>query len=203
MKVDMKLLILNGAREPRTANASRYRGTYRAHPTHCDALPETDEINLLFSWFIQEGGELGVVSDRRKALRFAELWNTRMSAQDRFEVVEVTDGEMSPETGGFLKGFDISAGYNYSLLSWGLEVPASAQKLDWRVRDLYELLGRHYRPQLNSRGLFEKGELAGLCLRSLRALQGFCPNLFESGNLEEFQVTGLYGVGCSGTQSMA
>ena len=180
-----------------------YRGTYRAHPTYCDALPPTHEINTLFSWFVDEGGELGVVSDLQRALRFAQLWNTRLPEQKHFEVVEVTNGAATPKTLGSLMGFDISAGYNYSLLSWGLEVPKSAQELDWRVRDMYELLSRHYRPQLNSLGLFETEEIAALCLRSLRALQGFCPSLFESGNLEEFQVTGLYAVGGSETQSAA
>jgi len=190
----MKFLILDGVRDPRMLNAPNYRGTYRAHPTHCDTLPEADEINVLFSWFIEEGGELGVVSDIQKALRFAQLWNAYLSEPRHFEVVEVADGSTASEAHGTLMGFDISAGYNYSLLSWGLEVPMSAQELDWRVRDLYELLSRCYRSLLNSRGLFETPELAGLCLRSLRALQGFCPNLFESGNLDEFQVTGLYGV---------
>jgi hypothetical protein len=188
----MKLLILDGPREPRSA--LWYRGTYRAHPTHCDALSDTDEINILFSWFIEEGGELGVVSDCKKALRFAELWNARLTIEKHFEVVEVTNGEAAPEVGGSSVGFDISAGYNYSLLSWGLEVPAGMREIDWRVRDLYNLLSRHYRPQLNSRGLFDTAEIAGLCLSSLKALQGFHPNLFESGSLEEFRVTGLYQV---------
>jgi len=175
-------------------NAPNYRGTYRAHPTFCDALPTDYEINRLFFWFLEEGGELGVVSNLSKALRFAELWNARLSAPDLFEVVEVTDGQTSSETDTRLMGFDISAGYNYSLLSWGLQVPKGVQRLDWRIQNLYELMSRYYRPQLNANGLFETADEAASCLGTLKALQGYSPDLFESGDLGEFRVNGLYRV---------
>jgi hypothetical protein len=148
----------------------------------------------LFSWFLDEGGELGVVHNQAKAQRFAQLWNQHQPVTDRFEVVEVTDGELAPATRGTLIGFDISAGYNYSLLSWGLDIPSSASKLDWRVRDLSELLCSHYAPLLNSNGLFDTARIALSCLSSMKALQGFSPNLFESGGLSEFKVTGVYRV---------
>jgi len=71
-------------------------------------------------WFLEEGGELGVVRDLSNALRFAELWNTRLKPEDRFEVVEVVDGDANPKGNGYFLGFDLSSGYNNSLLSWGL-----------------------------------------------------------------------------------
>src|SRR5439155_26446134 len=117
----MKLLILNGPRDPQPIQNPLYRGTYRSHPTHCDALPDDHEINKLFFWFLEEGGELGVVHNLSKALRFAELLNSYFAGRQHFEVIEATEGDSTPESGGALLGFDLSAGYNNSLLWWGLK----------------------------------------------------------------------------------
>ena len=48
-------------------NAPNYRGTDRVLPYHCDELPDEHEANKAFFWFIEEGGELGVVHDLSKA----------------------------------------------------------------------------------------------------------------------------------------
>jgi hypothetical protein len=190
----MNLLILDGPRNQRAGYNPLYRGTYRAHATHCDALPEDHEINKLFFWFLDEGGELGVVRDLSKALRFAELWNARLTEKDRFEVVEVTDGNTHPETNGKFIGFDLSAGYNYSLLSWGLKQFLGVNQLPEPIRELCDLMSRHYAPQLNAQGLLQTFEVASLCLRSMIALQDLSPNLFEGGDLRDFQPVGLYTV---------
>jgi hypothetical protein len=55
----MNLLILSGYRAPRTAAYPQYRDIYRAHPNYLDSVPREDEINQLFFWFLEEGGELG------------------------------------------------------------------------------------------------------------------------------------------------
>ena len=191
----MKLLILDGYRDPRLrGHCPPYRGTYRAHPTHCDELPDHSEINQLFFWFLEEGGQLGMVRDLGKALRFAELWNARLKEEHPFEVIEVADGDAPPESGGHFIGFDLSSGYNNSLLSWGLKLSVATNQLAEPVRDLCDLLRRHYAPQLNGQGLFQNYEAASGCLRSMTKLQGLSPNLFAGGDLREFRPVGLYTV---------
>jgi hypothetical protein len=191
----MKLLILDGYRDPRLRDqCPPYRGTYRAHPTHCDELPDHSEINQLFFWFLEEGGEPGMVRDLTKALRFAELWNARLKQENRFEIMEVVDGDGPSESGGNFIGFDLSSGYNNSLLSWGLKLSVGTNQLAEPIRDLCDLLSRHYAPQLNGHGLFQDFEAASLCLRSMTALQGLSSNLFEGGDLKEFRPVGLYAV---------
>jgi hypothetical protein len=190
----MNLLILDGPRDPRPGSNPLYRGTYRAHPSHCDELPDDHETNKLFFWFLAEGGELGVVQDATKALRFAELWNARLKERDRFEVVEVADGDTHSQSNGMFIGFDLSAGYNNSLLSSGLKQFVGVNQLREPVRELWDLVSRHYAPRLNGQGLFQTLEVAALCLRAMTALQDLSPNLFEGENLREFRPVGLYSV---------
>jgi hypothetical protein len=194
----MNFLILDGPRGPQLPDnlAYRaYRGTSRAHPTYCNEAPEHHEINQLFFWFIEEGGELGVVRDIRKAQRFAELWNERLEAPDRFEVVEATDGDCAPTSHGTFLGFDLSSGYNNSLLAWGLRYSPGIATLPEPIQELCGLLSRHYAPRLNAAGLFDTLEDATLCLGSMTALQDLSPNLFEGGNLRDFQPVCLYSIG--------
>jgi hypothetical protein len=188
----VNLLILDGPRDHRPGNNPLYRGTYRAHPTHCDELPDDSEANRLFFWFLEEGGELGVVRDASKALRFAELWNERLPQKDRFEVVEVTDGSACPRSTGKFIGFDLSSGCNNSLLVSGLRQSLGVSQLPEPILEMWDLVARHYAPQLNGQGLFQTSEVASLCLRSMVALQDLCPNLFEGGNLRDFRCVGLY-----------
>jgi hypothetical protein len=188
----VKLLILNGPANPRVALS--YRGTHRANPTHCDELPEDHEVNKLFYWFLEEGGQLGVVGDLQKALRFADLWNLLVSELARFEVIEVTDGDMPPESKGVFMGYDLSARYNNSLLWWQLQPGEGIRSLPPAVRDGCDLLYRQYAPQLNGQGLFQTSDVASGCLKAMIALQDICPNLFEGGDIRVFQVVGLYRV---------
>ena len=190
----MKLLILNGPRDRRTTYNPLYRGTYRSHPSHCDELSDDHEINRLFFWFIEEGGQLGVVRDLPKAQRFAELWNARLKESERFEVVEATDADIGPSHGGKFMGFDLSAGYNNSLLAEGLRQSLCAKHLPEPIRELWDLIIRHYAPQLNAAGLFQTLEMATLCLRSMIALQDMSPNLFEGGDLRGFQPVLLHAI---------
>jgi len=194
MRELMKLLILDGPRDTRSVECSGYRGTDRAHPTYCDALPESHEINRLFFWFLQAGGELGVVGDLNKALRFAELWNAQISGQGTFEVVEVTDGDASPESGGTLLGFDLSAGYNNSLLPCGLKSGPKADAIPATVWDAWESIRRSYIPELNCNWLFQSADISSTCLQEMITIQDALPNFFEGGDLRSFQTTGLYRV---------
>jgi hypothetical protein len=146
----------------------------------------------LFFWFLEEGGELGMVRNLDKALRFAELWNARLKPEDRFEVVEVVDRLAPSESIGQFIGFDLCSGYNNSLLSSGLTLGVGITHLAEPVRNIVDLLSRHYAPQLNGQGLFQDVELASLCLRDMIALQSLSPALYEGGDLTEFRPVGLY-----------
>lgn len=188
----MKLLILNGPRDPGHRQNPLYRGTYRAHPTHCDTVSDNEEINRLFFWFLEEGGELGVLRTASKAMRFAALWNERLPKEHQFEVVEVANENEHSQNGGNFLGYDLSAGYNNSLLSSGLRMFSGASQLNEPIRELLDLINRHYAPQLNGQGLFQTFEIASMCLRSMIALQDLRPNLFEGGNLRDFGPVGLY-----------
>jgi len=190
----MDLLILNGVRDSRPGCNQIYRGTYRAHPSHCDVVPDDHEINKLFFWFLEEGGELGVVHDAAKALRFAELWNGYTNENDRFEVVDVVDKNAPYQSGGIFLGFDLSAGYNNSLLHTGLRQSSGVSRLSEPIRELLDLLSRHYAPQLNGQGLFQSFEIASICLRAMTALQELSPNLFEGGTLSKFSPVGIYSI---------
>jgi len=195
----MKLLILDGPRDPRAAKHPSYRGTYRAHPTYCDALPNDHEINQLFFWFLQEGGELGVVGDLAKALRYVELLSQNpLPGCGRFEVVEVTSTDDPIQSGGNLLGFDHSAGYNNSLLWWGLEPQPEMNTALEPIRELVGLAFRFYAPHLGPHGLFQTPQMASDCLRTMDALQQLSPNLYEGVPLKSnYRVVGIYLVGSS------
>lgn len=187
----MNLLVLNGPRSPNPGLNPLYRGTDRAHPTYCDSQPEDHEINRLFFWFLEEGGESGVVHDLEKATRYAELLNLHLADQ-RFEVIEVIDGNEASSTCGRFLGFDLSLCSNSSLLDWGFKSLPGLNALPEPIHELCELLNRCYAPQLNGCGLFQTYEAATSCLRSMVALQTLSANLFEGGDLNRFCVVGLY-----------
>ena len=195
----MNLLILDGPADPRPGKNPLYRGTYRAAPTHCDDLPDEHEINKLFFWFLEEGGELGVVHDSLRALRFAELWNTRLLPPNRFDVIEVTDRDNAPVSDGIFIGFDLSCGYGNSVLVSGLQPITRRADLSEPILESYEGIRRNFAPQLNQNGLFEAFEAANLCLRAMTALQELSPNFFEGGDLSDFQPVGLFTIGAGRT----
>ena len=187
----MNLLLLNGPSYPNPKRNPHYRGTDRAHPTYWDSLPKDHEINRLFFWFLEEGGEAGVVHDQKKSKRYVEILNAH--SKDRlFDLVEVTDGITPSVCGGHFLGFDISFFYSSSLLVDGFESPPGLSALPAAIHNLCDLLNRHYRPQLNSSGLFQSHEAATSCLQSMIALQTLSPNLFEGDNLNRFGVNGIF-----------
>lgn len=189
----INLLILNGPPDRRDGFDPRYRGTYRSHPTYCDSKSGDDEVNKLFLWFLQEGGELGLVHDPEKAILYANLLNRHSPKEQQFEVVEVVDGNAPSKSGGQFLGFDLSSGYNSSLLSSGLQPPPSTSALPEPIRELVGLLARCYSPKLNQSGLFDTLLIAQECLRSMDAIQALRPNLFEGVDLRtNFQPTGVY-----------
>jgi hypothetical protein len=193
MENPMNLLLLNGPSSPEPNRNPLYRGTDRAHPTYCHSLPERHEINKFFFWFLEEGGELGVVHDLEKAERYAQLLRMHVKGQS-FEVIEVVDEGAAPSCGSQFLGFDLSAHYNISLLRWGLKSLPALNQLPEAIHNLCELINRCYGPQLNGSGLFDAHDVATSCLQSMIALQTFFPSLFEGGELKRFNAIGVYRV---------
>jgi len=183
------LLILDGPCNPRRHPNPVYRGTYRMHPTHFDNLPEDHEANILFSWFIEEGGELGAVHDEAKARKLRDLCNS-YGTNRNYEVVEACDGEQLPSHGGELLGYDLSQGLNNSLLWWGLKSPDNAPNDPVLV--LADVVFAHFSQRLNRYGLFSESCVATKCRQALTALQALRPNFIEGDDLGKFRATALY-----------
>ena len=191
----MNLLILDGPADPRSPHSYPYRGTYRAHPTYNDSVPPGHEINQLFTWYLAEGGESGVINDVAKALRYATLLNLHPLPQaNHFEVVEVVD-DHQPESGGYLLGFDLSSGFSNSLLWWWGPEPIAepSPSVPEPVNVLADLMYRYYAPCRNQYGLFPTAIIASRCLSAMDALQRLSPNLFEGQDLRShFWPVALY-----------
>jgi hypothetical protein len=143
-------------------------------------------------WYLQEGGEIGIVHDLDKARRFAALCS-RCFTTKQFEVIEVTDGHSSPCLAGDFLGFDLSQGYNNSLLCWGLETKAPAMN-DEPVQVLWKVIARLFSPKLNANGLFSDIDEAVTCRRSMIAIQALKENFFEGDDLAKFKTVGVYRV---------
>lgn len=188
----MDLLIL----EYRPKNDSAYRGTYRAPPSYVDEVDRQHSVNQAFIWYSQEGYRDGAVHDLEKARKLVEEYR-RLEPPRLFEIVAVTRNEELPRIRSQFLGYDISAGYYYSLLSWGLrydrEPPATMKEDDAYhiLRPLLRLAQAHFRPQLNSNGLFVSYDTAQFCLDCLMALQEIRPGLWENEEVE-FEVVGLW-----------
>lgn len=176
----MNIMILGHPLRRGLDMSQAYRGTYRSHPTFCRNHAEGDEVNRLFFWFLDEGGESGVVHDVARALRYAQLLNEQHDGE-RFEVVELVEPEaIEPEAPGrLLLGFDASLGFATSLLVTGLRSFAPVNRLAWEIVEIADLITRFYAPQLNAQGLFQTPEMAALCIKSMMALQRLHPNLYE------------------------
>ncbi len=187
----MSYLILNGAAVPEDLQPNPlYRGTMRRAPTYCESALEDHEVNRLFMWYLEEGGETGALHDLALARRYVKLLNIHVPGRN-FEVVELTDGETPPTVPGHFLGFDLSLGHNNSLLWSGLRYPM--RKIPPPPFDvLCDLLERFFAPQLNESGLFESYAAAEFCLRSIAALQSLRRNLYEGDDLSDFRVAGIY-----------
>ena len=187
----MNLLILDGAPDKREGYNPAYRGTYRAHPTYTKSVPDSHEVNLLFRWFLQEGGELGVLHDSERTFRFCKLLNATKT-QGLFEVIEATQPTETAHLDGRFLGFDLSSGFNNSLLAAGLRVSPISERLPPSVQEQLHALAGRFGPALNEYGLFPAVELAASCRTSMIALQDTSPNLFEGGDLHEFAPLGIH-----------
>jgi hypothetical protein len=191
----MAAILILGENLPLTA--SNYRGTYRCHPYHCDAVSDSHKANQAFFWFVEAGGEIGVVHDVAKALSLVAAYG---ELKQRFEVIEVSQGRSTPVHNSEFLGVDLSCMFNYSLLASGLDFAPFHGASDrddsllQQIAPLIELVSRHYRPKLNSNGLFGNIEDAEHCLACMLALQRICPNLWEGEGSSDFRPVCLHRV---------
>jgi len=169
-----------------------YKGTYRTSPYYVDELPEDSEANQIFLWYIGTGDELEFINDIDKAKKIVEVYKN-LTPPQIFEVVRVLEvNESPPENEEFL-GFDLSCGYFYSLLSWGLDIELEGEEEDRllkQISPLMDLVKKHFKPLLNKNSLFDDSETAKFCLECLMALQDIVPGLFENEEVI-FEVIGL------------
>lgn len=169
-----------------------YKGTYRTSPDYIEELPEDSEINQLFSWYMEVGGELHIISDIEKAKKMVELYKN-LTHPHILEVIRILEiNEIPPGNEEFL-GYDLSCGYGCSLLSWGLDIDNEVEeedRLHKQISPLIRLVKKHFKPLLNKNSLFDDSETAKFCLECLMALQDIVPGIFENEEMI-FEVIGL------------
>jgi hypothetical protein len=188
------LLILGEA----YSGAPNYRGTGRASPTYCDGLGDDHPANQAFFWMCREGGEELAVHNLAKARALIAAYALGCPDQ-HFEIVEATYDDPPETQTSQLLGYDLLAGYGYSLLSWGLEIgrkPLDDLPGDDLLRVLQpplSLVRESFQPRLNANGLFDDKETAEFCLACMMALQQIRPNLWENETVT-FDVVGLWQV---------
>jgi hypothetical protein len=187
----MDILILG---KPYETLSPRYRGTNRFGPVYIETLPEDHPANQLFDWYCSGWYEEGVVHDLAIARQLVEA-QIAVNPSQPFEIVEVTTDNRPPALGGQLLGYDISAGYGYSLLETGLrELGRNAPGDDAMLRllqPIFILLKEHFQPRLNENGLLAEYAAAKLCLDCMMALQQLRPGLWENESIV-FDVVGVW-----------
>ncbi len=181
----MNILIVGKAPDSMPFVSPRYRGICRSSPSYCETQPSDAEINQLFHWYMNEGGQSSVVHDVDKARRYIKLWQEAEPKQE-YELIEVVDGTNLPSVGS------IFLGYGSSLIQWGLVSYASGITVSKPIRHLLDLVNYTFAPHLNAQGLFQVFEVASYCLKSMVALQSLHPNLYEGGDLSRFRVVGVF-----------
>jgi hypothetical protein len=169
-----------------------YKGTYRMNPGYIEELPEDSEVNQLFSWYMEVGGEFHIINDIEKAKKIFELYKN-LTPPQIFEVVRLLEVNETPPGNEEFLGYDLSCGYFYSLLSWGLDIEIEGEEEDRllkQISPLMDLVKKHFKPLLNKNCLFYDSETAKFCLECLMALQDIVPGLFENEEII-FEVIGL------------
>lgn len=187
----MNLHIVNGPAVP-DWSAPRYRGPRRREPYYCNELPADSEINKLFvDWYIEEGGESGIVHDLAKAVHYAKLCTEHFRGRS-FEVIESTEADALPDAGGRFLGYDLLYHSANSLLYWGLKTWSTKGRSPQEADTLWKGLSLALAPTLNEFGLFGELDEAVFCLQSMIALENFAPGYFQSGDLNEFNGMRIY-----------
>lgn len=169
-----------------------YKGTYRTSPDYIEKLPEDSEVNKFFSWYMEVGGEFHIINDIEKAKKIVELYKN-LTPPQILEVIRILEVNETPPGNEEFLGYDLSCGYFYSLLSWGLDIELEGEEEDRllkQISPLMDLVKKHFKPLLNKNCLFDDSETAKFCLGCLMALQDIVPGLFENEEVI-FEVIGL------------
>lgn len=173
-----------------------YRGTERPCPYHCDELAEEHSANKAFFWYLEEGGELGIVHNINKTLDLISLYAKR-NPPCFLEAIEVKTQNKAPESKGIFLGFDISCGFGNSLLydnvllfEKGVLLTKDLPYYETAetIEPLLKLTGKYFAPSINQYGLLDNYEIASFCLKCLNSIRKVCPGLLEYGN---YEVVGL------------
>jgi hypothetical protein len=173
---------------------------YREHTSGTHPNIEQTEDLLRLGWVSPD-----VVRDLGEARWLVQAFRERVG-QD-LEVIEVTRGKAEPEVGGEFLGYDLSVGYDTSILSGGLDMEG-IDNSDPRipgdpynnslVSSLFKLLGKYFRPLLNAHGLFDSYEDAVFCLRCSSAIPYVSPESFDQqetrGREPHYEVLGIFRV---------
>lgn len=194
----------------RATQVIRYRGTFSDVPTLGTFAPGAGTANEeLFRVFMDlhdryPDDELPLIHDLDTAIHMTGLL-ARYEPGHQYEIVELTAHDAKPEIGRRLIGYDVSIGYNLSLV-WivfiAYEAPPEGAPIEgeWPeelkdIRPFIDLMYAYFCPKLNADGLFSTFADAEFFLRCARAQNHFHPDLWESRTLlEEFEVVGFYEV---------
>jgi hypothetical protein len=189
----MRYLILDGPSYRVPFQYGAYRGTDRKYPPAIKEPPGEHEVNRWGLWYTGELEEFGGIRDLAKAQRYLQFCN-QYFPELHFEVIGISKDKEPPNNDANLLGFDISfAGVTNSLIFETGFISGPAEKIpEEPIPVLDDLLTRYFYPKLNDSGLFRTFEDAAHCRRAMIALHNFDPNLYEGGNLEVFEVTGVY-----------
>lgn len=190
----MNLLILDGpAYGPAASMNTKYRGTERSIPYYRASESADAEVNVLFLWYLEEGGESGVVHDMANAVRYAELLNaTAQDPGERFEVVEAVPVGSAPQAGATLLGFDLSHGFGNSLITEGLSIKEDLSGDSWpEAFEVFRGIRERHGPAINEFGLLPSWEAARACLSDMAVLLDQFPGFLEYG---DYEVLGIYSV---------
>jgi len=179
----MKLLIFE---KPNSNRKQVYRGTDRFGPSPIDHLSEHHPANQAYVWYAQYGEEIALDNLDKSVELIREY--ARLDPAQNLELLEIAYPNEPFETSEHtFIGYDLSAFLNFSLLSWGLKIdeedPSPNTPKDdiyWDIFPLIKLTYNHFRPLLNSYGLFNDYKVADECLTCLMALQKIRPNLWEN-----------------------
>lgn len=189
----MKYLIL---KKPDTSPGRSYRGTYRCAPDFVGNLSEIDPVNQAFLNYLRISDETGALTELEEASRLVEEYK-KVSPPQNFEIVRVTEGGFLGEAKSKLIGFDISSANFLSILEFIFDHDPSKDYATapgdryWTIVPLINLMQEHFRPFLNSNGLFSDFGKAEFFMSCTNALRSVVPDLWEDKEID-FKVLGLW-----------
>lgn len=172
-----------------------YRGTYREHPYGLQGPGDDPRVNRAFLWFLEEGGQEGVVHNLEKARELVEAYKTTTPPQF-FEIIEPVADDGSASAGTTFLGYDLSGGgVGFSLLARDLHLTSDPGSTEDLLFPFFRLIESYFRPRLNQNRLFDHYETAEFCLSCMKACQKFSPGLWENDDVVDLvMVTKLYRV---------